>query len=68
MARGFAEADVIVERTFHTATVHQGYIEPQNATALWNEDNQVLVWCSTQGAFSVQEQLAELLQLSLIHI
>jgi xanthine dehydrogenase molybdenum-binding subunit len=43
--KGFAEADVIVERTFHTATVHQGYIEPQNATALWNEDDQVFVWC-----------------------
>ena len=30
---GFAAADVIVEREFRTATVHQGYIEPQNATA-----------------------------------
>ncbi len=68
LAQGFAEADVIVERTFHTATVHQGYIEPQNATALWNEDDQVLVWCSTQGAFSVQEQLAELLQIPLSRV
>ena len=25
---GFAKADVIVEREFHTATIHQGYIEP----------------------------------------
>lgn len=66
--KGFAEADVIVERTFHTATVHQGYIEPQNATALWNEDDQVFVWCSTQGAFSVQEQLAELLQIPISRI
>ena len=68
LAKGFAEADVIVERTFHTATVHQGYIEPQNATALWNEDDQVLVWCSTQGAFSVQEQLAELLQIPISRV
>lgn len=68
LAKGFAEADVIVERTFHTATVHQGYIEPQNATALWNEDDQVLVWCSTQGAFGVQEQLAELLQIPVSRI
>ena len=68
LAKGFAEADVIVERTFHSATVHQGYIEPQNATALWNEDDHVHVWCSTQGAFSVQEQLAELLQVPLSRI
>lgn len=68
VTKGFAEADVVGERTFHTATVHQGYIEPQNATALWNEDDSVLVWCSTQGAFSVQEQLAELLQIPLSRI
>lgn len=68
LAKGFAEADVIVERTFHTATVHQGYIEPQNATALWNEDGQLFIWCSTQGAFSVQEQLAELLQIPISRI
>jgi xanthine dehydrogenase molybdenum-binding subunit len=50
LAQGFAEADVIVERAFHTATVHQGYIEPQNATALWSEDGRCCIWCSTQGA------------------
>ena len=32
---------MIVEREFHTATVHQGYIEPQTATALWNNDGRV---------------------------
>ena len=31
----FKEADVVIEREFNTATVHQGYIEPHNATALW---------------------------------
>ena len=52
---GFAAADVIVEREFHTASVHQGYIEPHAATALWNNDGRILVWCSTQGAFTVRE-------------
>src|SRR5579864_8382596 len=55
---GFAQADVIVEREFHTATVHQGYIEPHNATALWNNDGRILVWCSTQGAFVVRDVTA----------
>ena len=36
--QGFARAAVVVERTFHSATVHQGYIEPQNAVASWNND------------------------------
>ncbi|MBM3945155.1 MAG: xanthine dehydrogenase family protein molybdopterin-binding subunit, partial [SAR202 cluster bacterium] len=36
--KGFKEADIIVEREFNTQTVHQGYIEPHNVTALWNND------------------------------
>jgi CO/xanthine dehydrogenase Mo-binding subunit len=65
---GFAQAAVVVERTFRTATVHQGYIEPQNATALWSEDGTVRIWCSTQGAFGVQSQIAEILQLPIARI
>ncbi|MXV77691.1 xanthine dehydrogenase family protein molybdopterin-binding subunit [Candidatus Poribacteria bacterium] len=60
--KGFAEADVVIERDFVTGTVHQGYIEPHNATAHYNQDGQLTVWCSTQGAFTVREQLAEILQ------
>ncbi len=60
---GFDEADVVVEREFHTATVHQGYIEPHPATALWNNDGRILVWCSTQGAFVVRDVTACLLDL-----
>jgi xanthine dehydrogenase molybdenum-binding subunit len=63
LVRGFAEASAIVEREFTTSTVHQGYIEPQNATALWNADGLITVWTSTQGAHSVRGQLAELLLL-----
>ena len=40
-AKGFAAAAVVVERSFTTATVHQGYIEPHNASALWNPDGSV---------------------------
>ncbi len=60
--KGFAEADVVIDREFVTGTVHQGYIEPHNATALYNPDGQLTVWCSTQGAFTVREQLAAILQ------
>ncbi len=60
---GFAEADVVVEREFTTQTVHQGYIETHNATALWNEEGQLTIWTSTQGAFSVRDQMSEILQM-----
>jgi xanthine dehydrogenase molybdenum-binding subunit len=61
--QGFAEAEVIVEREFHTASVHQGYIEPQNATALWNNDGRVHIWSSTQGAFQVRDTVSHILDL-----
>ena len=56
--KAFKDAHLVVEREFYTGTVHQGYIEPQNATALWNVDDQITVWCSTQGAFPVRAQTA----------
>ena len=62
-ANGFAEADVIVEREYTTASVHQGYIEPHNSTAFWNADGQLNVWTSTQGAFAVRGAVADVLRL-----
>jgi len=59
---GFAEADVVVEREFHTATVHQGYIEPHNTTVHWRADGSVTVWVSTQGPFQIRDQLSEVLR------
>lgn len=59
--RGFAEADIVVEREFSTQTVHQGYIEPHNVTAHWNLDDQITVWTSTQGPFEVRDQVADIL-------
>ena len=60
---GFAQSDVIVEREFDTATVHQGYIEPHNVTALWNHDGRLHLWCSTQGAFVVRDVTSKILEI-----
>ncbi len=62
IGKGFAEADIVVEREFKTATVHQGYIEPHNATAMWNADGKITIWMSTQGTFTARQQTAELLR------
>ncbi len=59
----FKTADVVVEREFKTASVHQGYIEPHVSTALWNQDNHLTIWTSTQGAFTARAQTAELMQI-----
>ncbi|MBI1246536.1 molybdopterin-dependent oxidoreductase [bacterium] len=57
------KADVVIEREFKTASVHQAYIEPHNSVALWNEDGHLKIWTSTQGAFTCRHQVAELLQI-----
>lgn len=68
VAKGFAESDVVIEREFRTASVHQGYIEPHVVTALWNEDGAVKVWTATQGSFTCRQQTAELLQIPLSRV
>ena len=60
---GFAEADRVFEREFTTKSVHQGYIEPQNATAWWSPDNRITVWCSSQGHFGVRDNTSRILGL-----
>ena len=61
LEKGFAEADLVLEREYRTKTVHQGYIEPQNATASWAPDGRLTVWCSSQGHFTIRDQTAEIL-------
>ncbi len=59
--KGFAECDEIVEGEFRTKMVHQGYIEPQACTAMWNPDGQLVVWTSTQGSFPVRKDTSDIL-------
>ena len=68
LEKGFGEADLIAEREFETASVHQGYIEPHSATALWNMDGRLNVWCCTQGPFAVRDDLSQILALPVSHI
>ena len=67
-AKGFAEADSVVEREYRAKTVHQGYIEPHNAVALWNNDGRLHVWCSTQGAFTVRDAMAQMMEMPVSQI
>jgi CO/xanthine dehydrogenase Mo-binding subunit len=58
---GFKGADVIVERSFTTKPVHQGYIEPHACIATVSEDGQAELWVSTQGHWIVRAHCARLL-------
>ena len=54
---GFKEADVIVERSFKTEAVHQGYIEP-HACLVSVTDGKAKIWSSSQGQFMVRAMSA----------
>jgi CO/xanthine dehydrogenase Mo-binding subunit len=58
---GFAASEQVLEREYRSATVHQGYIEPHAATATWNADGHVTLWCSTQGAFTMRTSVHQIL-------
>src|SRR3990172_9889238 len=57
--QGFAEADVVIERTWHTAMMHQGYIEPHATVASFDAPSgELTVWTATQGQFFVRDQIS----------
>ena len=59
--QGFAESDVVMERTYTCASAHQGYIEPHACLASAGADGQIDIWCCTQGHFAVRSYTAALL-------
>lgn len=64
----FKDADIVVERSFKTKAVHQGYIEPHAVVAEWSEDGQCRVWCSSQGHFMVRAMTARLLKMEVAQV
>lgn len=60
--RGFAEADVVLERAFETPMVHQSSIETQGWVAQPNPmTDGVTMWGSVQSPFGVRLEIADVL-------
>ncbi|HEU0116191.1 MAG TPA: molybdopterin cofactor-binding domain-containing protein, partial [Thermomicrobiales bacterium] len=59
VAQGFAEAAAVVEYSFESATVHQGYLEPQSCLVTVNPLGELTVYTSTQAAFYCRSRVAE---------
>src|SRR6201996_1649997 len=60
VAQGFAEADIVIERTFTTRPVHQGYIEPHACLISVAADGKTVICSSSQGQFMVRAMTAYL--------
>ena len=57
---GFAAADVIIERSFKTKPVHQGYIEPHACLVSVGKDGRANIWSSSRGHFMVRDMTGQL--------
>jgi CO/xanthine dehydrogenase Mo-binding subunit len=60
-AKGFAESDHILEKTYRVPMVHQGYLEPHAVLADWDRNGLLTLWASTQGSFNTRSEVADVL-------
>src|SRR5881227_2204932 len=64
VAKGFAESDVIIDKTYRVPMVHQGYLEPHAVLAQWDTTGQLTLWASTQGSFNTRSEVADVLEIA----
>ncbi len=58
MEKGFAEADVILEHTFHTPTTDHAFIEPECSTAVPTPDGRMEIYVGSQIPYQDRTQVA----------
>lgn len=64
---GFAQADVVVENTYRTQLMHQGYIEP-HACLVSVDGSEINVWTTHKVPFALKNELAGILDQRPEHI
>ncbi len=65
IAKGFAEADVIVESEYHTPAQEHAYLQPEAGVAYIDDEGRVTVVVAGQWVHEDQEQIAHALGLPL---
>jgi CO/xanthine dehydrogenase Mo-binding subunit len=68
VAKGFKEAELIVERKYTTKPVHQAYIEPHACIAAASSDGQGQIFSSSQGQFMIRAYVAKLLGMDISNL
>jgi selenium-dependent xanthine dehydrogenase len=61
MDRGFAEADVVLEHTFHTAITEHAFLEPECSIAVPLPDGRMEIYVGSQIPYQDREQVARIL-------
>ena len=67
IAAGFADAEVVLERSYRTEYEIQAPMELHGCVVRW-DGNRLTVWESLQGVFSIQAQYARILGLPLANV
>ncbi|RPJ25804.1 MAG: aldehyde oxidoreductase, partial [Chloroflexi bacterium] len=58
MDKGFAEADVILEHTFHTPTTDHAFLEPECSIGVPLPDGRLEIYCGSQIPYQDRTQVA----------
>jgi CO/xanthine dehydrogenase Mo-binding subunit len=61
---GFAEADLVIENTYYTQRVHQGYLEPQTCLIDIDPTGRINVWAASKMPHSAKSGLASVIGVS----
>jgi CO/xanthine dehydrogenase Mo-binding subunit len=67
-AQAFAQADIVMEHSFTTPIVHQGYMETHAAMVDVSPDGAVTVWSSDKVPFRVRSLMAEIIGLPITRV
>jgi CO/xanthine dehydrogenase Mo-binding subunit len=66
--QGFNDSDVIIEETYHTQPISQGFLEPMACVADVEANGRLDIYASTQGPYQVRAQLASVLDMPIGNI
>ncbi|HZT07281.1 MAG TPA: xanthine dehydrogenase family protein molybdopterin-binding subunit [Chloroflexota bacterium] len=59
----FARADLVLEHTFRTGTMHQGFIEPHATVVAIDDGGRVEIWQANKANFRNKEEMAGIIDL-----
>ena len=66
--QAFQEADQVIEETYHSQGINQGFLEPMACVANVEPNGRLTIWASTQGSYAVRSQLASVLEMPIARI
>src|SRR6266545_1368980 len=56
---GFRKSDIVLEHTFTTQSMHQGYLEPHACLVEVDDNGRVHVWANNKAPYNLRRELAE---------